>query len=65
MATHAYPMIPQRHPRSGRNTSQQNQDIDLNLSLDFLNPETHVRCTRQVWRRDTRNNWIEAETLGS
>ena len=61
----AHLLTPQRHPRSGRNTSKQNQDIDLNLSLDFLNLETPIWRTRRVRRRDARNNRVEAETSGS
>ena len=39
----AHTVKPRRLPRSGGNTSHQNQDIDLNISLDFLNPETPIR----------------------
>ena len=58
-------MIPQRHPIPGSNTSHRNQDIDLNLFLDFLDPETPIRRTHRVRQREARNNRTEAGSSGS
>ena len=43
----------------------QNEEIDLNLSLDLNNPSVPARRTRRVRRRDARNNQEYSEALGS
>ena len=51
----------------GRSTMRPHQDeeIDLNLSLDLNNPSVLARRTHRVRRRDARNNQEYSEALGS
>ena len=43
----------------------QDEEIDLNLSLDVNNPSVPARRTRRVRRRDARNNREHSEASGS
>ena len=56
-----------QHRVHGRFTVRPHQDeeIDLNLSLDLKNPSVPARRTRRVWRRDARNNQEYSEASRS
>ena len=56
-----------QHRAPGRSTIRPHQDeeIDLNFSLDLNNPSVPTRRTRRVQRRDARNNQEHYEVPGS